>query len=129
MIDPKKLEQLARKMQETLPKGICNLSHNLAKKIHQGLQNQFIHMGLVSREEFDVQTQVLLRTREKLNQLELRINVLETIPKNYVPVVQSASVMKSDDITDDIISVFPVDRTALDSVTGNKSANNICKKL
>lgn len=60
MIDPKKLEQLAR----------------------QVLQNQFSRMDLVSREEFDVQTQVLLRTREKLSQLELRLNALETMPKS-----------------------------------------------
>lgn len=32
---------------------------------------------LVSREEFDVQTQVLLRTREKLALLEQRLNDLE----------------------------------------------------
>lgn len=35
---------------------------------------------LVSREEFDVQTQVLLRTREKLALLEQRLNDLENRP-------------------------------------------------
>ncbi|CAK8742526.1 Ubiquinone biosynthesis accessory factor UbiK [Sodalis praecaptivus] len=54
------------------------------------LQNQFSRMDLVSREEFDVQTQVLLRTREKLSQLELRLNALETMPKSD-PLVSAAA--------------------------------------
>lgn len=82
MIDPKKFEQLACKMQEILPKGIRDLSNNLEKKIHRGIQNQFSRMDLVSREEFDIQTQVLLHTREKLSQLEVRMNILETTPKS-----------------------------------------------
>ncbi|MEA9390449.1 accessory factor UbiK family protein [Acerihabitans sp. TG2] len=80
MIDTKKIEQLARQIHESLPKGIRDLGDDMDKKIRQVLQSQFNRMDLVSREEFDVQTQVLLRTREKLNQLELRINALETMP-------------------------------------------------
>ena len=56
------------------------LGDDVEKKIRQVLQSQFSRMDLISRQEFDVQTQVLLRTREKLNQLELRINALETMP-------------------------------------------------
>ena len=41
------------------------------------LQSQLTRFDLVSREEFDVQTQVLLRTREKLALLEQRIGELE----------------------------------------------------
>ncbi len=80
MIDTKKIEQLARQIHESLPKGIRDLGDDMDKKIRQVLQSQFSRMDLVSREEFDVQTQVLLRTREKLGQLELRINALETMP-------------------------------------------------
>jgi len=80
MIDTKKIEQLARQIHESLPKGIRELGDDVEKKIRQVLQSQFSRMDLVSRQEFDVQTQVLLRTREKLSQLELRINALETMP-------------------------------------------------
>ncbi|MFT4465149.1 MAG: ubiquinone biosynthesis accessory factor UbiK [Sodalis sp. (in: enterobacteria)] len=90
MIDPNKLEQLARQVQESLPKGIRDLGDDVEKKIRQVLQNQFSRMDLVSREEFDVQTQVLLRTREKLSQLELRLNALETMPKSD-PLVSPAA--------------------------------------
>lgn len=80
MIDTKKIEQLARQIHESLPKGIRDLGDDVDKKIRQVLQSQFSRMDLITREEFDVQTQVLLRTREKLQQLELRINALETMP-------------------------------------------------
>ncbi|PVF10634.1 hypothetical protein DBO95_29465, partial [Yersinia pestis] len=38
---------------------------------------QLTRLDLVNREEFDVQTQVLLRTREKLALLEQRVGALE----------------------------------------------------
>lgn len=98
MIDPKKLEQLARQVQKSLPKSIRDLGNDMEKTIHQILQNQFSRMDLVSREEFDVQTQVLLRTREKLTQLEYRINALETIFKENT-VVNNKSVSEDNAVT------------------------------
>ncbi len=77
MIDPKKIEQLARQVHESMPKGIREFGEETEKKIRQVLQAQFSRMDLVNREEFDVQTQVLLRTREKLIALEQRIAELE----------------------------------------------------
>lgn len=41
------------------------------------LQNQLAKLDVVSREEFDIQTQVLLKTREKLTALEKRLAELE----------------------------------------------------
>lgn len=77
MIDPKKIEQIARQVHESMPKGIRELGEDVEKKIRQALQGQLTRLDLVSREEFDVQTQVLLRTREKLALLEQRLNDLE----------------------------------------------------
>ncbi|EGO8360581.1 accessory factor UbiK family protein [Escherichia coli] len=77
MIDPKKIEQIARQVHESMPKGIREFGEDAEKKIRQALQAQLTRLDLVSREEFDVQTQVLLRTREKLALLEQRINELE----------------------------------------------------
>lgn len=133
MIDPKKLEQLARKMQEILPQGIRDLSNNLEKKIHQGLQNQFSRMDLVSRKEFDIQTQMLLHTREKLSQLELRINMLETNAEkqSYASSAQPAVEVKPAGVTgmDDITNISLLDRTVPDVTAENKMARNIFKKL
>ncbi|WP_258576681.1 ubiquinone biosynthesis accessory factor UbiK [Candidatus Pantoea persica] len=78
MIDTKKIEQLARQVHEAMPKGIREFSDDVEKKIRQVLQAQLTRMDLVSREEFDVQTQVLLRTREKLAALEQRLAQLES---------------------------------------------------
>lgn len=77
MIDPKKIEQIARQVHESMPKGLRDLGEDVEKKIRQVLQSQLTRLDLVSREEFDVQTQVLLRTREKLALLEQRLNDLE----------------------------------------------------
>ena len=78
MIDPKKIEQIARQVHESMPKGLRDLGEDVEKKIRQVLQSQLTRLDLVSREEFDVQTQVLLRTREKLALLEQRLSELES---------------------------------------------------
>ena len=78
MIDPKKIEQIARQVHESMQKGLRDLGEDVEKKIRQVLQSQLTRLDLVSREEFDVQTQVLLRTREKLALLEQRISDLES---------------------------------------------------
>jgi BMFP domain-containing protein YqiC len=77
MIDPKKIEQIARQVHESMPKGLRDFGDDVEKKIRQVLQSQLTRLDLVSREEFDVQTQVLLRTREKLALLEQRLSELE----------------------------------------------------
>ena len=41
------------------------------------LQSAFTRLDLVTREEFDTQTRVLARTREKLEQLEKTVTTLE----------------------------------------------------
>ncbi|ASE85459.1 hypothetical protein CEP66_11195 [Citrobacter koseri] len=81
MIDPKKIEQLARQVHESMPKGVREFGEDIEKKIRQTLQSQLTRLDLVSREEFDVQTQVLLRTREKLALLEQRLSELEAREK------------------------------------------------
>lgn len=56
MIDPKKIEQIARQVHESMPKGIREFGDDVEKKIRQTLQAQLVRLDLVSREEFDVQT-------------------------------------------------------------------------
>ncbi|BES83693.1 hypothetical protein PEC302107_07000 [Pectobacterium araliae] len=77
MIDPKKIEQIARQVHESMPKSIRELGDDVEKKIRQVLQAQLTRLDLVNREEFDIQTQVLLRTREKIARLEQRMTELE----------------------------------------------------
>ncbi|MEY4474621.1 MAG: hypothetical protein RL248_388 [Pseudomonadota bacterium] len=77
MIDPKKIEQIARQVHESMPKGIREFGEDVEKKIRLILQSQLTRLDLVNREEFDVQTQVLLRTREKLALLAQRVAELD----------------------------------------------------
>ena len=44
------------------------------------LSSMFAKLDLVTREEFDVQTEVLKRTREKLTELEAKLAALEKQP-------------------------------------------------
>lgn len=68
------LEELSSKLRETLAKSPAG---DLEKNIHALLQSAFTKLALVSREEFDVQTEVLRRTREKLEALEKKLTELE----------------------------------------------------
>ncbi|MEK9497282.1 accessory factor UbiK family protein [Photorhabdus sp. P32] len=77
MLDPKKIEQIARQIQDSLPKGVKEFGGDVEKKLRMILQSQLGKLDLVNREEFDIQTQVLLRTREKLTAMEQRLNELE----------------------------------------------------
>ena len=99
MIDTKKIEQLARQVHDAMPKGVREFGDDVEKKIRQVLQAQLTRMDLVNREEFDVQTQVLLRTREKMAALEHRLAQLEsqgssagTPPTATAPVAPAAPV-------------------------------------
>ena len=50
---------------------------DVQKNIKAMLTQSFARMDLVTREDFDIQTQVLARTREKLGALEVRLAGLE----------------------------------------------------
>lgn len=77
MIDPKKIEEMARQIHEALPPGLRSFGEEVDKKVRQVLQAQLTRLDMVSREEFDVQTKVLLRTREKLAALEAKLADIE----------------------------------------------------
>lgn len=53
------------------------MQQDVEKNIHTLLQSAFARLDLVTREEFDTQTRVLARTREKLEQLEKTVAELE----------------------------------------------------
>jgi BMFP domain-containing protein YqiC len=60
-----------------MPEGVKSFGNEIDRKIKQVLQSQLGKLDMVSREEFDVQTHVLLRTREKLNAMEEKFAQLE----------------------------------------------------
>ncbi|WP_261816268.1 ubiquinone biosynthesis accessory factor UbiK [Vibrio gallicus] len=77
MFDPKKLEQVAKQIHESMPQPVKNLGADVDQKVRQVIQAQLNKLDVISREEFEVQTQVLLRTRQKLNEMEKKMADLE----------------------------------------------------
>ena len=77
MINPAKIEEIAKQLTDNMPQGVKSLAENFENKTKQVLQNKLAQMDFVSREEFDIQSQVLIRTREKLSQLEQKVSELE----------------------------------------------------
>ncbi|MBC3617934.1 accessory factor UbiK family protein [Vibrio metschnikovii] len=77
MFDPKKLEQIAKQIHDSMPQPVKELGSDVEQKVRQVIQGQLNKLDMVSREEFDVQTQVLLRTRQKLSDMEQKLNELE----------------------------------------------------
>ncbi len=70
MINAKNINELVQKLIESLPAGLRQCPDEVNKNFHQLIQNAFNRLNLVTREEFDAQAAVLLRTREKLERLE-----------------------------------------------------------
>lgn len=78
MIDPKKIDELAKSFSNALPEGLKDFKQDLNKNFHLTLQNFFSKLDLVTREEFDAQKAVLAKTRQKLEVLEKQIADLES---------------------------------------------------
>ncbi len=75
------IEELARRLSSLLPGGSVNSINEVRKDIEgnlrSGIESGLRTMNLVTREEFEIQNAVLLRTREKLEQLEKQVSKLE----------------------------------------------------
>jgi len=77
MLDPTKIEEMVQSLSKAMPPGLSAIQQDIEKNIRAALTATFAKLDLVTREEFDVQTQVLHRTREKLEALEQRVADLE----------------------------------------------------
>ncbi|MCC5825685.1 accessory factor UbiK family protein [Alkalimonas sp.] len=76
MIDPKKVEELAKQIGAVIPARVRQAADDIESKIKVVLQQKLADLDVISREEFDVQRQVLARTREKLEALELQVQAI-----------------------------------------------------
>ncbi|MCX2918741.1 MULTISPECIES: ubiquinone biosynthesis accessory factor UbiK [Stenotrophomonas] len=77
MIDLNHLDDLARRLSDMVPPGLRQSREELQATFKTALQAGLGKLDLVTREEFDVQRAVLLRTREKLEALEKAVAELE----------------------------------------------------
>ncbi len=77
MIDPKKIDELASKLNDAIPSGAKSFQEDMQQQFKQIIQKLLEKMDLVTREEFDIQAKVLARTREKIEALEKIVSELE----------------------------------------------------
>ncbi|MGY0613045.1 MULTISPECIES: ubiquinone biosynthesis accessory factor UbiK [unclassified Luteimonas] len=77
MIDLGHIDDLARRLSSLVPPGLREGREELQENFKSVLQAGLSRLDLVTREEFDVQRAVLLRTREKLEALEVQVAQLE----------------------------------------------------
>lgn len=76
-MDTKTLDELAQRLAQALPVGVRELQQDVEKNLRAGLTSTFNKLNLVTREEFEVQSAVLARTRAKLQDLEAQVAILE----------------------------------------------------
>ena len=78
MLNNEKLNEISNKIKEIVKDSPLP---DIEKNIDALLKGMFTKMELVTREEFDVQTEVLKRTRQKLEELEKKLSEIEARKK------------------------------------------------
>lgn len=79
---PTFLKNLAEQLAANLPSHFGTLKDDFEKNCQRVLQHAFQKLDLVTREEFDLQTKVLQRTRKKLDEMEALVKELEAGQKS-----------------------------------------------
>ena len=77
MINVHSVDELAQRLASLVPPGLQQAREDLTATFRSALQSGLRDLDLVTREEFDVQRCVLLRTREKIEELEQQVANLE----------------------------------------------------
>jgi BMFP domain-containing protein YqiC len=75
MLDAQKINEISNKIKEVVSSSPLG---DVEKNLNALLRGMFTKMELVTREEFEVQAEVLRNTRQKLELLEVRLAELES---------------------------------------------------
>ncbi len=78
MINVLAIDELAKRLAALVPPGLREAQSDLTANFRDALRAGLRELELVTREEFEVQRSVLLRTREKLEALEEQVAGLES---------------------------------------------------
>ena len=77
MIQTNLIDDFANRVSAALPDNLRRMHEDMDRNVKAAMESAFAKMDLVTREEFDIQQQVLARTREKLQALQARVKGLE----------------------------------------------------
>lgn len=78
MLEPKFIDELIQRISAGMPSGMKEIQADMEKNIRAAVRATLDKMDVVTREEFDIQKEVLVRTRTRLEQLEKQVAELET---------------------------------------------------
>lgn len=67
------INELSEKIEALLPSGLKQVKNDFDSKLKELLSAQLQKLDFVTREEFEIQQKVLLRTRKKLEELEKQL--------------------------------------------------------
>jgi ubiquinone biosynthesis accessory factor UbiK len=76
MADSLRIDELARRLLESVPPGLRSMQQDLENNFRAVLRASLARLDLVSRDEFDAQVRVLQRTRARLEELEKLVAAL-----------------------------------------------------
>ena len=76
MINPAQIKQMADEFLEKMP--MPGIPEDMKLLMRSQIQSMLTNANLVTREEFEVQVEVLRRTQEKLAELEAKLDELNT---------------------------------------------------
>ncbi len=74
IMETKSIIDLVEKIESLIPSGTSKMTDEFRDALKKTVENHLHQLDLVTREEFDVQKQVLLKTREKIEALEKKLN-------------------------------------------------------
>ena len=77
MIDPQLIDDLARRLGGSLPESLRSLREDLEQNFKATLQAALGRLDLVTRQEFDLRTEMLEKARARLAEVEKRLETLE----------------------------------------------------
>ena len=78
MIDLRMIDDLTRRLGESLPPGLVQKKDELEGQFRAVLTGAFERMNLVSREEFDAKCALLDETQSRLAELEAQLEEIES---------------------------------------------------
>jgi BMFP domain-containing protein YqiC len=76
MLDLKMIDELTRRLGESLPPGVAQTKEELERRFRAVLTGAFERMNLVSREEFDARCEELAQARAQLESLQQQLDQL-----------------------------------------------------
>ncbi len=78
MIELKTLQDISDRLAAALPPGLGRVRDELQENFRAILQARLAELDLVTREQFEVQRALLIKSRKRLDELEARLAALET---------------------------------------------------